>query len=187
MIMNDTFTAIAAINLEPIKFKLMHQKCGEGWSQTRTDAVATEYRRYLYLQHANPDQLSSPTKDVDTFWHYHILDTVKYAEDCAKAFGYFMHHYPYVGLLEGDDEDVGEKAAERTRELYEATFGEPYNRVEAYGDQMPAQTRNPQSMVARCQPCGTFKPAAKEADAAGCRTLIIAKPTAVPATPASCH
>jgi hypothetical protein len=68
----------------------------------------------------------APLVDVDTFWHYHILDTMKYARDCEQAFGYFLHHYPYVGLEGDDGASVQQEAANRMRELYESTFGEAY-------------------------------------------------------------
>lgn len=133
MISNKAFKAIAALDLEPIKTKLMHAASGEGWSRAKVDAMDIEYRRFLYLMVAFPEEQSAPTVDVDTFWHYHILDTMKYAADCEQAFGYFMHHYPYLGL-EGDAEaDAEARGAERMRALYEATFGEAYIRDEAYG------------------------------------------------------
>lgn len=127
-----TFQAIAALDLEPIKAKLMHHASGEGWSRARADAMASEYRRFLYLTHAFPDEHMAPTVDVDTFWHYHILDTAKYAADCAQLFGYFLHHYPYLGM-DGGDEGAEQRGGARMRELYEATFGEDYIRPEAYG------------------------------------------------------
>lgn len=103
--------------------KLMHVESGEGWSALRADAVETEYRRFLFLMKKYPDAEASPTVDVDTFWHYHILDTMKYARDCEAVFGYFLHHYPYVGI--GADADEGDHAAagERMRAIYEAEFG----------------------------------------------------------------
>ena len=135
MISNDKYKAIAELDLSAIKLKLTHTRHGEGWSQAKADAMEIEYRRFLYLQSAFPDEQTAPTIDVDTFWHYHILDTVKYAADCEQAFGYFLHHYPYVGLLEGDEPDVEIKAGNRTRALYEACFGEAYIRAEAYGEE----------------------------------------------------
>jgi len=103
--------------------KLMHMESGEGWSALRADAVETEYRRFLFLMKKYPDADASPTVDVDTFWHYHILDTMKYARDCEAVFGYFLHHYPYVGI--GADANEGDHAAagERMRAIYEAEFG----------------------------------------------------------------
>ena len=116
------YAAFEALDLNPIKMKLMHEASGEGWSEMRTNAVETEYRRFLFLMKKYPDAGASPTVDVDTFWHYHILDTMKYARDCEAAFGFFLHHYPYVGIAAGTEgEHV--QAGERMRALYEAEFG----------------------------------------------------------------
>lgn len=119
----NEFAAFAALDLAPIKMKLMHVESGEGWSALRADAVETEYRRFLFLMKKYPDAQASPAVDVDTFWHYHILDTMKYAQDCEAVFGYFLHHYPYVGI--GADANDGDHAAggERMREIYEREFG----------------------------------------------------------------
>lgn len=114
--------AFEALDLTPIKMKLMHEASGEGWSQARADAVETEYRRFLLLMKKYPDAGASPTVDVDTFWHYHILDTMKYARDCDATFGFFLHHYPYVGMAAGTEGEHAQAGA-RMRELYEAEFG----------------------------------------------------------------
>ena len=123
---NDLFNAVMQLDLEPIKTKLMHVESGEGWSLDKANAVEKEYRRFLCLMKMYPDESIAPLVDVDTFWHYHILDTMKYAADCEQAFGYFVHHYPYVGMRGGDDAQFRIDSGERMRSLYEATFGEAY-------------------------------------------------------------
>lgn len=123
--------AIAGLNLDTIKNKLMDAESGEGWSRAKADAMEIEYRRFLHLMHAFPDEAASPTKAVDTFWHYHILDTQKYAADCDAVFGCFMHHNPNAGA------DRGAGVAHtgvRMQQLYETTFGEAYLRADVYGD-----------------------------------------------------
>jgi hypothetical protein len=126
MISNNECTAIAQLDLDPIKVKLMHKESGEGWSLERASAVEVEYRRFLSLMKMFPNEQTAPLIDVDTFWHYHILDTMKYAADCEMAFGYFLHHFPYVGMRGEDDAAEQQRAGSRMQELYEATFGEPY-------------------------------------------------------------
>jgi hypothetical protein len=123
---NDLFKAVMQLDLEPIKMKLTHAASGEGWSLEKANAVEKEYRRFLCLMKMYPDEDTAPLVDVDTFWHYHILDTMKYAADCEQAFGYFLHHYPYVGMGGEDDEQFRLDSGDRMRELYEATFGETY-------------------------------------------------------------
>ncbi|MFC5462547.1 glycine-rich domain-containing protein [Massilia niabensis] len=128
MISNNNFARIAALDLNPIKVKLMHKESGEGWSPEHANAIENEYRRFLYLMTTFPNVQMAPRVDVDTFWHYHILDTMKYARDCEQAFGYFVHHYPYLGLMGEDDKEMQQQAGERMRELYESTFGLSYVR-----------------------------------------------------------
>jgi hypothetical protein len=123
---HDEFATISSLNLDPIKIKLMHKESGEGWPLERADAVEFEYRRYLYLMKKFPQEQAAPSVDVDTFWHYHILDTCKYAEDCQAVFGYFLHHFPYIGLQGDDDLIVHQRVGQRMRFLYEETFGEVY-------------------------------------------------------------
>lgn len=117
---------IDALDLEPIKVKLMHKESGEGWTLEHASAVEAEYRRFLYLMKTFPQEQAAPLVDVDTFWHYHILDTLKYAEDCQAVFGHFLHHFPYIGLRGEDDLAAHERLGMRMQQLYEATFGTPY-------------------------------------------------------------
>ena len=127
---NDSFKAIADLNLDAIKVKLMHRESGEGWSLEKANAVEFEYRRFLILMKQYPQEETAPLMDVDTFWHYHILDTLKYAADCQQVFGYFLHHFPYIGLRGEDDEAAHHRVGERMKQLYEQTFGEDYLRAE---------------------------------------------------------
>lgn len=115
--------ALEALDLDQIKMKLMHVESGEGWTALRADLVEVEYRRFLFLMRKYPDAQASPTVDVDTFWHYHILDTMKYARDCEAVFGYFLHHHPYVGIGADADESDHVAGGERMRAIYEAEFG----------------------------------------------------------------
>jgi hypothetical protein len=134
---NDLFKAVMELDLTPIKMKLMHVESGEGWSLEKANAVEKEYRRFLCLMKLFPEEDTAPLADVDIFWHYHILDTMKYAADCERVFGYFLHHYPYVGM-DGTEEDEQFRldSGERMRTLYEGIFGEAY--PESFDEQIQA-------------------------------------------------
>lgn len=127
---NAAVNMIAKVDLDPIKVKLMDKESGEGWSLAQTNAVEFEYRRFLCLMKLFPQEQAAPLFDVDVFWHYHILDTMKYAEDCEQIFGYFLHHFPYVGLRGENDKVMLEEFGVRMQQLYETTFGEAYFRQE---------------------------------------------------------
>src|SRR3954454_15487898 len=95
--------AIQTLDLEPIKVKLMDAEEGQGWSRQYVDQMELAYRRFLTLIVKYPEQTIAPNKDVDKFWHGHILDTMKYAEDCERVFGFFLHHFPYFGMRGEED------------------------------------------------------------------------------------
>jgi cytidine deaminase len=126
MYSSEECEAISELDLDPIKVKLMHEPSGEGWTLERANAVEVEYRRFLHLTKAFPNEEIAPVEDVDTFWHYHILDTMKYADDCQAVFGHFLHHFPYVGLRGDEDLADRDRSGDRMRALYEETFGDDY-------------------------------------------------------------
>ena len=127
--LNVDVKAIFELDLDPIKAKLMHKESGEGWLQEQVDAVEVEYRRFLCLMKLFPHEQVAPLVTVDVFWHYHILDTMRYAADCDQIFGYFLHHVPSSGSGE-EAEAEHHRTGARMQELYEATFDEAYFRHE---------------------------------------------------------
>lgn len=114
---------IQDMDLEPIKFKLMDPDDGPGWTREYVEEMELAYRRFLTLVVKYPDETIAPTRDIDTFWHGHILDTLKYAEDCQRVFGYFVHHYPYFGMRGDADVVKQASASEALGRLYSREFG----------------------------------------------------------------
>lgn len=115
---------IHSLDLAPIKVKLMDQEEGHGWSREYADHIEIEYKRFLTLLVKYPEASIAPSKDVDKFWHGHILDSLKYAEDCNQVFGYFLHHFPYFGMR-GDEDAANLAAAAATmNRLYRQEFDE---------------------------------------------------------------
>ena len=116
---------IEDLDLTWIKLKLMDAEEGLGWSPDHCSRVEEEYRRYLALNRHYKDKPIVPSKEVDAFWHYHILDTQAYEEDCSRAFGYFLHHDPYFGMRGAEDAQALGAAYDETLGLYEHHFGHP--------------------------------------------------------------
>src|SRR5437867_8575221 len=120
----QVIAAIQALDLDPIKFKLMDPEEGQGWSREYVNQMAIEYKRFLTLSVKYSEETIAPSKDVDKFWHGHILDTMKYAEDCQNVFGYFLHHFPYFGMRGEEDAANLAEAGRTTKRLYEEEFAE---------------------------------------------------------------
>ncbi|MGJ3494832.1 hypothetical protein PsalN5692_00666 [Piscirickettsia salmonis] len=81
------------------------------------------YKRYLWLRVKFPDAVLVPTKEIDEFWHNHILYTERYMANCQALVGGYIHHHP--ADPEHDDLDALANAFEVTQELYLKEFGEP--------------------------------------------------------------
>jgi len=112
------------LDLGPIKFSLTQREEGAGWSLDKTMILEIWYRRFLYLANLYPEKVVVPSKDIDIFWHTHILDTHKYMADCENLFGRYFHHFPYFGMRGAKDRSNLEDAFYETEELYLQYFGE---------------------------------------------------------------
>ncbi len=121
---DQVIAKIHALDLSPIKVKLMDKEEGHGWSHEYADHIEIEYKRFLTLLVKYPQASIAPSKDVDKFWHGHILDTLKYAEDCNHVFGYFLHHFPYFGMRGEEDAANLAAAAATMNRLYRQEFDE---------------------------------------------------------------
>lgn len=122
----EVISAIQALDLESVKMRVMDPELGEGWSRMYADSVESAYKNFLAMVVKHQDEAEDilPSKDVDEFWHTHILQTVKYADDCEKVFGTFLHHNPHIGKLTQADLDKRTEHAEKTRQFYEQEFGQ---------------------------------------------------------------
>ena len=120
----QVMAAIRALDLEPIKLRVMDPELGEGWTREYAESIERAYRNYLIILAKHPEDIEEivVSKDVDEFWHTHILHTMKYTEDCEKVFGTYLHHSPEVGER---TQALLKKAvlAEKTRRLYKQEFG----------------------------------------------------------------
>jgi len=112
------------LDLEPIKVSLTQREDGAGWTLTKAELLEVWYRRFLYLVNLYPEKAIVPSKDIDIFWHTHILDTQKYMDDCETLFGRYFHHFPYFGMRGEKDRSNLEDAFLETDELYLQHFGE---------------------------------------------------------------
>lgn len=134
---------IASLDFTLLKLKLQDAEEGEGWSAEYTDVVHAEYLKFLELTRAYPDRAIVPSGEVDMFWHYHILDTRAYQEDCQAVFGHFLHHFPYFGMRGEEDASDLRRAWADTTNLYRQHFGEPPDGIWLVESRCPNCGRSP--------------------------------------------
>ena len=120
----QVIAAIQALDLESVKRRITDPKLGEGWTRAYADSIEVAYKNYLTMLVKYQDDAEDIllSEDVDEFWHTHILQTIKYTEDCETVFGKYLHHTPHVGELTEADLEKRAAQAEKTRRLYGDEF-----------------------------------------------------------------
>lgn len=111
------------IDLAAVNHKLMMDN-PEQWTAEAVTHAEHMYRQFLVLHAMYPNEDLVPTKQIDEYWHQHILDTRQYAKDCEFLFGAFLHHDPYFGINGSADRLRNKQAFEWTQALWRSAFGE---------------------------------------------------------------
>lgn len=93
------------------------------WNNETLGQAEKDYKYFVALHLLYPEEILVPSKIIDMYWHQHILDTKKYAEDCQSIFGKFLHHDPYFGIGGENDKELNIAAFERTKKLWKESFG----------------------------------------------------------------
>jgi hypothetical protein len=111
---------IISMELDPIINNLV---INMGWIKSDAIEIADMYRKFLFLKAKYGHEYNLPPSDeIDEFWHMHILDTMKYRNDCEAIFGYYLDHYPYFGIDGNTDLKDLNEAFEKTQELFALEF-----------------------------------------------------------------
>ncbi len=64
------------------------------WTKPDAEACSQLYKNFLWLNKLHLPKNLVPTKEIDEFWHQHILHTKEYLRDCKNIFGFYFHHNP---------------------------------------------------------------------------------------------
>ena len=118
----ELWARVTAMDLSAVVYQMVTY---QGWTRTRALAVERRYRRFFYLKSVMPGGMASPTREVDDFWHQHIINTHRYEPDCLRVAGRFLHH---TFMSFDDPAQARELSAVwlNTWTSYEALFEEPY-------------------------------------------------------------
>lgn len=114
-------------HIKSIDFSMIIEKMIklDGWLKKDAEETCQLYRNFLFLKRKyGSDGINiPPSKDVDEFWHYHILDTEKYHVDCMAIFGRYLPHYPYFGIDKHSTFADLDAAFEKVQNLHFKEFG----------------------------------------------------------------
>lgn len=97
----------------------------QDWSTEQRTRSFERYRKWLRLKMLHPTARMAPTRDIDLFWHLHMLSPVAYHRDCITMFGRLLDHDGGFGKGPGEL-PLLQAVFARTAEQWEAEYGEPY-------------------------------------------------------------
>lgn len=136
---------VKTLDLGPIAYQLI----AKGWNREKTIKAIGLYLMFLGLIYLYPNRKIVPTLEIDAVWHQHIMDTSKYADDCDRLFGRFVHHFPYFGQRGESDRENLHLAFAETKTLFQKHFGPLVLKAESSSDE---DETTPQP--ADCEPLG---------------------------------
>lgn len=122
--LEDVRCYIANMDFSWQKYKMANDRIATEWSIDKLVFVERQYKNFLFLWRKYPSKALPPPRQVDDFWHGHILHTQRYHDDCIAIFGQYLHHYPYFGMRGGEDRILLERCYVETQRTYKAEFGD---------------------------------------------------------------
>lgn len=90
------------------------------WVEAEARHCERLYKNFLLLSKMHAGEPLVPTRQIDEFWHNHILYTQQYTEDCLQIFGHYFHHAP---ASEGEGPSLVQQFI-KTKQYYLEAFGE---------------------------------------------------------------
>ena len=90
------------------------------WTKNFTQKAILEYKKFMYLAGIS-DMMVSPSEVIDVVWHQHLIFTQSYSDFC-NLIEKQVQHIP--STHNHADAEKFKQAKERTKKLYNATFGE---------------------------------------------------------------
>lgn len=123
---------LARLDLNYIVEKMCHASYPlPRWTKQDALQCMQFYKNFLLLNKLHHGTPLVPTREIDEFWHNHILYTKEYMQDCEQLFGHYLHHRP---ATPGKDDTGLAADYQRTKELYLAEFGEVYGLIDQAKD-----------------------------------------------------
>ncbi|SKB31050.1 glycine-rich domain-containing protein [Malaciobacter marinus] len=127
---NEAYKLVETLDFTLAIEKLQTQSTG-GWTKKRAIKAVNDYKKYLAITKVLDGYQLVPNGDIDEIWHYHIMDTRQYVKDCYEIFGGFLHHYPYFGMIDEENEKKWLETQEVSQNIWKNLFNEDLYYTEA--------------------------------------------------------
>jgi hypothetical protein len=89
------------------------------WNEEKRQRALARYQKFLILAARHP------SRDIDEFWHLHMLHPQAYHDDCMRLFGRILDHDGGFGKSEDEVPQLA-RVHQRTARLWKEAFGEEY-------------------------------------------------------------
>lgn len=122
---NNNLLPNGCVSIDLVRASYRAESFPEDWTEADRAHSAARYAKWLRLKQLHPTRRLAPTRDIDMFWHLHMLAPVAYHRDCVALFGRVLDHDGGFGRQPDELEELKRVFAE-TSELWEQTYGEPY-------------------------------------------------------------
>ena len=101
-----------------------------GWDEIYARRVLQGYRQLLAMKKRSSDwydQLHMPSGDITRMWCQHIVDTVRYADDCLLHCGHFVNRVADADVQEDDNNNTVNMSQRKqrlntTKQILESLF-----------------------------------------------------------------
>lgn len=98
------------------------------WTLLDAEHCCHLYKNFLLLQKVHITEHLVPTREIDEFWHNHILHTKQYMTDCMNIFGHYLHHAP---SSPNDDLQELVNQYQKTKDYYFQEFNVPLQLIKS--------------------------------------------------------
>ena len=95
------------------------------WTAHQIKQTVHRYEKYFALMVKHPGEPFAPTRDIDAFWHLHMLSPAAYYRDCMNGCGQIIDHDGGFGHCESELPKLLE-VFDATAQRWEQMYDEPY-------------------------------------------------------------
>ncbi len=97
----------------------------QDWSREARVREARRYAMFLQLASKHPGKRATPTREIDEFWHLHMLHPAAYLADCVRLFGRVFDHDGGFGS-DPAELPILKAAFRGFAARWQSEYGEPY-------------------------------------------------------------